>query len=136
MVISPITYVVDGSDEEEHLGPAKSRDGVDGSNTVGHISELEARGDLTREAEDFRDDVTNDSKLSNASVLQFRLTVLVKCGLVNVAGQTERIEETSGSNDTELVFVRHFQGGGGLAALGSEGSGRAGKEGSDGEFHF
>ena len=118
------------------MSPAKSRDGVDGSNTVGHISELEARGDLTREAVDLRNDVAQNGKLGNASVLQFSLTVLVEGGLVNVGGQAKGIEETGGSNDTKFVFVRHLEGGRrGLAALGSEGSGRAGKEGSDGELH-
>ena len=63
------TVVVNGTDEEEHLRPAEGRDSIDGGNTVWHIGEGEAWGDLTRETEHFRDDVTENAKLANAAVL-------------------------------------------------------------------
>ena len=63
------TVVVNGTDEEEHLRPAEGRDGIDGGNTVWHIGEGKAWGDLTRETEHFRDDVSENAKLADAAVL-------------------------------------------------------------------
>ena len=63
------TVVVNGTDEEEHLGPAEGRDSIDGGNTVWHIGEGKAWGDLTRETEHFRDDVSENAKLADAAVL-------------------------------------------------------------------
>ena len=64
------TVVVDGTDKEEHLGPSEGRDGIDGGNTVWDIGECNSRGDVTRESEDLRDDVSNDAKLSDTAVLK------------------------------------------------------------------
>jgi hypothetical protein len=63
------TVVVNGTDEEEHLCPAEGRDGIDGSNTVWDIGEGKAWGDLTRPAEHLRDDVSENAKLGNTTVL-------------------------------------------------------------------
>ena len=70
--VSEETIVVDGTDEKEHLGPSKSRDGVNGGNTVWDIGECKARGDFTRETEDLRDDVSENAKLADAAVLERR----------------------------------------------------------------
>jgi hypothetical protein len=64
------TVVVNGSNEEEHLGPAKGRDGVQGSNSVRNICAGKTRGDLTRESEEFWNNISNNSKLGNTSVLK------------------------------------------------------------------
>ena len=64
------SIVVNGSDEEEHLGPAKSRNGIDGSHTVWDISERKSRGDFAWPAEDLRHDVSKDAELANTSVLK------------------------------------------------------------------
>jgi hypothetical protein len=63
------TVVVNGADEEEHLGPAKGRDGIDCSNTMWDIGEGKAWGDLTRPTEHLWDDVAEDAKLCNTAVL-------------------------------------------------------------------
>jgi hypothetical protein len=66
------TVVVNSSNEEEHLGPAKGRDGVQGSNTVRNIGAGKSRGDLTRESEEFRNNISNNGELGDTSVLQLR----------------------------------------------------------------
>jgi hypothetical protein len=66
------SVVVDGTDQEEHLGPSESRDGIDSGNTVWDIGECNARGNFTRESEDLRYDVSNDAKLSDTAVLKRR----------------------------------------------------------------
>jgi hypothetical protein len=63
------TVVVNGTDEEEHLGPTEGRDGIDGSNTVWDISEGKAWGDLTWPTEHLWDDVSDNAKLGNTAVL-------------------------------------------------------------------
>lgn len=67
--ISEESVVVDGSNEEDHLGPSEGRDGGEGGNTVRDIVESESRGDITRESEELRDNVSNNAKLGNTSVL-------------------------------------------------------------------
>eukprot|EP00981_Chlorochromonas_danica_P013609 scaffold6575_cov303-Ochromonas_danica.AAC.1 len=104
--MTSVSAVVDGTNEEEDLSPAKSRDGLDGSDTVRDGVEGDARSDLARELEDLRHDVAEDSKLGDTAVLQLRLAVLLEGGLVNVLGQTERIEEASRSSDTSLGLER------------------------------
>ena len=68
--VSEETVVVDGTDEEEHLGPSESRDGINGGNTVWDIGECKSRGNFTRETEVLRDDVSEDGKLGDTAVLE------------------------------------------------------------------
>jgi len=134
-----VTYVVNGSDEEKHLGPAEGGDNRKGSNTVRDIGTWDARGNVEWEAEDLGDDVSEHTELGNTSVLQLRDTVLVEGVLVDVGGKSERIEEASWGDNSELVLVRHGEsrGGGGHTSRGGEGSGRADEEGSsDSGLHF
>jgi hypothetical protein len=70
--VSEETVIVDGTNEEEHLGPSESRDGINGGNTVWDIGECKARGNFTRETEDLRDDVSDDAKLGDTAVLERR----------------------------------------------------------------
>ena len=67
------TVVVNRSNEEEHLGPAEGRDGIDGGNTVWDIGEGKAGGDLTRPTEHLWYDVSDHAKLSDTAVLQKEL---------------------------------------------------------------
>ena len=67
------TVVVNRADEEEHLGPAEGRDGIDGGNTVWNIGEGKAGGDLTRPTEHLWHDVSENAKLAHAAVLQKEL---------------------------------------------------------------
>ena len=70
--ISEESVVVNGSDEEDHLCPSESRDGIDGGNSVWNIGESESWGDVSWESEGLWDDVSEDAKLGNTSVLYFR----------------------------------------------------------------
>ena len=70
--ISEESVVVDGSNEEDHLGPSESRDGINGGNSVWNIGESESWGDVSWESEGLWDDVSEDAKLGNTSVLYFR----------------------------------------------------------------
>ena len=134
--ISEVSIVVNGSNKEEHLSPAKSRDGVDSSYSVRNIRELEARSDLTRESVDFLDDVSNNSELGNTAVLEFAGTVLVEGGLVDSVGEAKRIEESGRSDNSELVLVGHGESrGGGLVGSWGEGGSRGDKGGDDGGLH-
>jgi hypothetical protein len=134
--VTQVSIVVNGTDQEEDLGPAKSRDGVDGGNTVGDVSELEAGGDFARESVDFRENVTKDGKLGNTSVLEFGSAVLVEGILVNVRSQTEGIKVSGRRNNTDLVFIAHGESRAGALGGGrGKGGGRAGKEGSDSDLH-
>ena len=63
------TVVVNSSDEEEHLGPAEGRDRFQGSNTVRDIAAGKSGGDIERESEELWNHVSENSKLSNSSVL-------------------------------------------------------------------
>jgi hypothetical protein len=132
------SVVVDGSDQEEHLGPAEGWNGINGSDTVWDSTEGKARGNVSREGESLRDDVSDNSEHGNTAVLELRNTVSVKRLLVNVLGQTKRVEESGRGDDTELVLVRHVEGGdrSGLVASRGEGSGGTSEEGSNAEFHF
>ena len=103
--ISEVSIVVNGTNEEEHLGPAEGGDGVDGSNSVGDISELDSRSDLTRESVYLLDNVSNYSKLGNTAVLEFAGAVLVEGGLVNSTGKSKGIEESSRGDNSELILV-------------------------------
>jgi hypothetical protein len=132
------SVVVDGSDQKEHLGPAEGWNGINGSNTVGDSTEGKARGNVSREGENLRDNVSDNSEHGNTTVLELGNAVSIKRFLVNVLGQTKWVEKSGWSNHTELVFVRHVEGGDrtSLAASRGKGRGGAGEEGSEGEFHF
>ena len=94
-IISQEAIVVDGTDQKEHLRPSKSRHGFDGSNTVGNISELDARSDFSGEAEHFLDDVTDYNQLANATVLQLGVAVSSERVGIDVVAKAKGIKETS-----------------------------------------
>jgi hypothetical protein len=134
--VSEVSVVVNGTDQEDHLGPAKSRDGLNGGNTIGDIGAWNARGDVEGESEEFGDDVSDNSKLGNTSVLELSGAVLVEGLLVDVLGEAQRIEESGGCDNTELALVAcgDSRARGGLGSRG-EGGGRSGGKGGNGELH-
>jgi hypothetical protein len=89
--VSQETIVVGGANGEEDLHPSKSGDGVNGSNTVWYISEFEARGNFSREADEFGHNVSDHTQHADTSVLNFGHTVRIKGLLVNVTGKTKGI---------------------------------------------
>ena len=127
--VSKEAIIVHSSNGEEHLGPAKRRNGINGSDTIRDVCEGKARGNLTGPVEDLPDDVADNSKLGNTSVLELSGMVLVKSLLVNVAGQSQWIEESSRGDDAKLILVRHLEGHGGLAGLGRGECGGTSNEG-------
>jgi hypothetical protein len=129
---------VNEADEEDHLHPAEGRDGLDGGNTVGDGGEGDARGDLTRESLDLRDDVAEDSELGNTAVLELSSSVLGEGIGIDVLGEVKGIEEASGLGNTSLVGVAHLEGGGASRAGGGGEGGGADKGSKDGESteHF
>jgi hypothetical protein len=131
--VSKVSPVVDGTDQEDDLGPSKSRDGLKCGNTIGDIGTWNTRGDIEGESEELGDDVSDNSELGNTSVLELSSAVLVEGVLVDVLGEAQRIEESSGGDNTELVLVAHNDGPGlGRLGLGRDSSARGGL-GSRGE---
>jgi hypothetical protein len=63
------TIVVNGTDEEEHLGPAEGRYGINSGNTVWDIGEGKAGSDLTRPTEHLGYNVSQNAKLAYTAVL-------------------------------------------------------------------
>ena len=80
--------VVDSTNQEENLQPPQCRDGLNGSDTVGNGLKSNTRRDFSRELEDLRDDVTNDSELGNAAVLKLSGAIVSKCLSINVGRKT------------------------------------------------
>jgi len=125
--------VVDGTDEEDHLHPAKGGDGLDGGNTVGDGGEGDARGDLSGELEHFGDDVSEDGKLGYASVLELSSAVIGEGLRIDVGGEAKGVEEANGGDGTELALEAHLEGRAGAShAGGGEGRSRGEEGGEEG----
>ena len=118
--------VVNSTDQEDHLQPAKGRNGLDGSNTVRDGGEGDARGDVSRELEDLRDDVADDSKLGNTAVLKLSSSVLLE---VLLSGKVKRIPVAKRFDNSSLT-IEHLEGRAGSRAA-SRGEGRGADEGSN-----
>jgi hypothetical protein len=123
------------SNEGNDLSEAGSGDGVgavDGSPSVGERVEgvtgiVNVSGKVDSGTSD---DVSKESKLGDTSVLQLNVTKTVETLLVGVVEESEGIEESKGSLDTELV-LESVESSGGLGNLsGSKGGGR-GQRGGD-----
>ena len=81
------------------------------------------------------DDVTQEGKLSNTSMLDLNVTETVETILVGVVKEPKRIEESKRRLNTELV-LEGVEGGGGLASLGRrEGGGGGNGGGKDDRLH-
>ena len=130
--------VVNGADEEEHLQPAEGGDSLNGGDTIGDGGEGEARSDIARESVHLRHDVSNDSKLGNTAVLEFSGSILVELSLIDVLGESQRVEKADRGKDTRLRLESHLEGGGSAGAQASRGEGSDADEGgenSDGLEH-
>jgi len=131
------SIVISGTNGKEDLSPSQGRDGINGGHTVGDFRAGQTRSNVNGESVDFRDNVSNHGKLSDASVLQFSSAVLVERGLVNVLGQTEGIPVARGFNHSELAFVRVERRCGSAQLLrgGCECGARSDQGGKDSELH-
>jgi len=129
------TPVVDGSDEEDDLGPAKSGDVVDGGDSVGDVVGGDSGGDVVSEAVGLGGDVSEDGEHADASVLELGGAVFVELLLGDVLGKVQGIEESSGGNNSKLV-LESLNGCGGTSLLdrGESGGGTGGGS-EDGKLH-
>jgi len=133
--VSVLASVLNVSNSSDHLDPSEEGNGLDGGKTVRDIGELGSEGDFTTPLVSLRGDVSENSELSNTSVLQFGSTELVELLLANVLGKAKRIEVSSGLENTGFALER-LQG----SALSSvldrgESGGGGNKGGNDGELH-
>jgi len=82
--------------------------------------------------------VTEESKLGNAAMLDLHISKTVESGLVTAGKHSERIKEAKRRLNPELFLEGHVEGrGGDLAGLGrSEGNGRGNKGSKDGNLHL
>jgi len=85
------SIVVSGTDQEEDLQPSKSRDGINGSNTIGDFRAWKTRGNVEWETVGFRGNVSQHSQHAHTSVLEFGSTVGVEGFLINVGGKAKGI---------------------------------------------
>ena len=81
------------------------------------------------------DEVSNESKLGNTSVLELDVTKTVECLLVSTVKEAKGIPESKRSLGTELA-LEGVKGGGGLANLsGGKGGGGGDSGGKDDRLH-
>ena len=135
--VTKSSRVLDGSNKGDDLGPSQSRDSGNGVKAIGDISEFKSVCNITREAVDLGDNVSDNAKHGNTTVLHFGGTVKVESLRGDSLGQLQGIEEAGWGLGTDLTrVVRHADstGGGGLLGRG-EGGGGADKKGKDGKLH-
>ena len=63
--VSKESPVVNSSNEEDDLGPSKSRDGINGSYTVGNVLACKSRGNIKGETVGLSSNVSKNGKLQN-----------------------------------------------------------------------
>ena len=86
------SVVVNGTDQEEDLGPTQCRDGFDGLDAVGDGISADLSGDeVVVGTGEFRENISEHTKLGNASVLEFTFTVTIESFLVNVGGKAKGV---------------------------------------------
>ena len=124
------------SDEEDDLKEPRLGNGVravECTEAIGDVRES-ATGKVNRATKvDARagDNVSEEGKHGNASVLDLDKAKTVELGLVSIGDKSEGIEKAERGLDAELILER-VQCGGGLPGLGrSESSGRADKGSED-----
>ncbi len=128
------------ANEGNNLSESGAGDGIgsgDGSPSVGKTVEgVTSVVNVTRKVDAIAgDDLSQESKLSDTSVLDLNVSKAVEALLVGTIEQAEGVEESKGGLGTELVLEGR-EGGGGLANLsGGEGSGRAGKSSEGNNLH-
>ena len=84
--------VVNGTDQEEDLGPSQGGNGVDGLDSVGDgVGGDGSRDEVVVGTAEFGPHVSNHTKHGNTSVLELSFPVTVERFLVNVLGKAEGI---------------------------------------------
>jgi hypothetical protein len=129
-----------GTDECNNLGNSSTRNGSEGAESVGD-GRKGGSGvvDVSRKTDtSLGDEVSNNGKHGDTSVLEFDVTKAVELGLVTVGDKAEGIEETKRSLGTERVFESHVGGDRSTGrVLGRGKGGGTGEEGGeDNELHF
>ena len=126
------------SNEGNNLGNSGTRDGGKSTKAVGDISESGSGVvNVSRKADSgLLDEVSDDGKHGDTSVLDLDVTETVELLLVTIGDKAKGIEESERSLGTKLV-LEGLEGGGGGGLLGGSESGGGGDEGGkDGELHF
>ena len=125
------------TNEEEHLKQSLVGNLLNSSPSVGDRFEGSSREiNISWKSDSSTgDDVSEESKLGDTSVLDLDVTESVELSLGSIVEHTEGIEESDGSLDSKLR-LEGAEGGGGLGNLGgSKGSSRSEEGGEDGELH-
>eukprot|EP00804_Cyclotella_cryptica_P006219 CCRYP_015277-RA/>CCRYP_015277-RA protein AED:0.47 eAED:0.45 QI:0/-1/0/1/-1/1/1/0/229 len=126
------------SNEEEDLKGTVLGDFEGSGPAISDIRELGSiEGDVSRKVDSGTgDDVSQEGKLADASVLQLNITKTVETLLAGFVQQSKGIEESKRRLGTKLI-LEGGEGGGGLAGLGrGKGGGRGDEGGDDGRLHF
>ena len=125
------------ADESEQLKEGTRRERRDSVEARGNVGELGA-GEVNVSGQTnagLGDEVSNNGKHGNTSVLDLDIPEAVEVALVTVGDKSEGIEESERSLGAELV-LEGLEGGGGGGLLGGSESGGGGDEGGkDGELH-
>jgi hypothetical protein len=130
------------SDESNHLDKSGGWDGVraeKGGNTVRvRVEGVTSVVDVSWKVDSCTgDNLSEESKLADAAVLDLNVTKAVETLLVLTGKLSERIEESERSLGTELVLEGHGDSGGLGSLLGrSEGGCGGNKGGDDNRLHF
>ena len=102
-------------------------DGVEGGSRVVNVS---GKVDTST-----GDDVSEESKLTDTSVLELNVTETVETVLVSIIKKSKRIEESKRRLNSELA-LESVEGSGGLGNLGRSESSCRGDEGCEDKLHF
>jgi hypothetical protein len=128
---------LEDSDEEEELDKSTGRDLLEGGESTGDGGEgLSAEVDGSWKADSgLGDEVSDNGKHGDTSVLQFNSTEAVELFLVAISNKSEGVKESERRLGSELVFEGLDSSAGGLLACRGEGSGRGDKGGGDDGLH-
>jgi len=128
------------SDEGNDLSESGSGDGIrsekGGSSIRERVESVSGKIDGSRKVESGTgDELANEGKHTDASVLEFDVSETVELGLVTILDESQRIVESKGFLSSELA-LESLKGGGGGGLLG-RGESRSGgdKGGKDGGLH-
>ena len=128
---------LENTDEGDDLGKSGSRDGVrsvDGGPAVGErVERVSGLVDASAEVDSGAgDDVSEEGKLGDTSVLDLDVSEALESLLVGVVKEAKRIEESERSLGSELG-LEGVELGGGLAGLGRGEGGSGANEGEGGD---
>ena len=83
------------------------------------------------------ENLSQKSKLGDTSVLELNITKMVEFFVVGCGKKSQRIDESKRRMDSTLRLESYVQGSEGLGYdRGRRYSGRTGKKGGDGKFHY